>query len=80
MIDTTTKNPIRVLDGGLAGPYLMVPVDQLDRIRALLDQHGIRYWVESEAISINNGPATVIVNFGFTGDAARLQRIFDEAE
>ncbi len=80
MIDTQSKKAIRVLDGGIAGPYLMLPLDQLDRVRALLDQHAVRYWVESQVISINHGPETAWVNFGFTEDAARLQAILDEAE
>ena len=49
-------------------------------LRALLNQHVVRYWVESQAISINDGPETAVVNFGQSGDAARLQAILDEAE
>lgn len=77
MTDTMTKKNIRVLTDGTAGPYIMVPVSQLERLRRLLDSHGIHYWVEEHAISINGAPETTIVNLGREGDAAAVQAILD---
>jgi hypothetical protein len=78
MIDEMTEERLRVSTDGIAGPYLMVPMGQLVRIRELLDRHAIRYWVESEAISLDGKPAIAVINFGRAGDRARIQALLDE--
>jgi hypothetical protein len=57
MIDEMTKDSLRVSTDGVAGPYLMVPVPQLDAVLAVLDRHKVRYWVDADAISLDNEPA-----------------------
>jgi hypothetical protein len=79
MIDEMTKDQLRISTDGIAGPYLMVPLAQLARVRERLDRHSVRYWVDADAISLDGRPAVVVVNFGRTGDAARLQALLDEA-
>ena len=79
MIDEMTKGSLRVSTDGIGGPYLMVPVTQLDAVRTVLDRHEVRYWVDSDAISLDNEPAITVINFGRSGDAARIQAILDEA-
>lgn len=79
MIDEMTKDRIRISTDGIAGPYLMVPMPQLVRVRDLLDRHTVRYWVDSDAISLDGKPAIAVINFGRTGDSARIQTLFDEA-
>jgi hypothetical protein len=79
MNDQMTRGSLRVSAGGLGGPYLMVPVTQLDAVRAVLDRHAVDYWVDADAISLDNEPATTVINFGRSGDAARIQAILDEA-
>jgi hypothetical protein len=78
MIDAQTQRPLRVADDEVAGPSLMLPVSQLDRIRNLLDRNGIPYWVDQYAISLNGKPEIIFVNFGRSGDAGRVQAILDE--
>ncbi len=39
MTDTTTRRPIRVSTDGTSGPYIMVPVELLDKVRRLLAEH-----------------------------------------
>ena len=39
MIDEITKDGLRVSTHGIAGPYLMVPVTQLDAVLAVLNRH-----------------------------------------
>ncbi len=78
MIDALTQNRLRVSTDGIAGPYLMLPLGQLPRIRELLDRHAIRYWVDSHAISLDGKPAIVVINFGRTGDASQIQTFLDE--
>jgi hypothetical protein len=79
MIDEMTRDSLRVSDGGLGGPYLMVPVTQLDAVRAVLDRHAVDYRVDADAISLDDEPPTTVINFGRSGDAARIQAILDEA-
>jgi hypothetical protein len=79
MIDEMTRNTLRVSTDGIAGPYLMVPVTQLDAVLAVLDSNHVRYWVDADAISLDNEPAITVINFGRSGDAARIQTILDEA-
>jgi hypothetical protein len=79
MIDEMTRTPLRVASDGVAGPYLMTTVAQLALIRQLLDRHAVRYWVDTDAISLDCGPAIAVINFGRAGDAARLQALLDEA-
>jgi hypothetical protein len=77
MTDTTTKKPLRVSTDGTAGPYVLVPVSQLDEIRRLLDSRTIRYWVEENVISLNGSPEIAVINFGRRGDAAAVQAVLD---
>jgi hypothetical protein len=79
MIDEMTRNSLRVSTDGIAGPYLMVPVTQFDAVLAVLDSNHVRYWVDADAISLDNEPAITVINFGRSGDAARIQTILDEA-
>ncbi len=62
MIDEMTKDGLRVSTDGIAGPFLMVPVTQLDAVLAVLNRHKVRYWVDADAISLDNGPATTVIN------------------
>jgi hypothetical protein len=78
MIDEMTKNRLRVSHDGIAGPYLMVPVAQVVRVRELLDRHAIHYWVDADAISLDGKPAITVINFGRAGDATRIQTLLDE--
>ena len=77
MTDITTKKPLRVSTDGTAGPYIMIPVVQLDEVRKLLDGRRIRYWVEENAISLNGSPEVTVINFGRGGDAAAVQALLD---
>jgi hypothetical protein len=79
MIDEMTQETLRVSDGGIGGPYLMVSMDQLDAVRAVLDRHKVRYWVDADAISLDNEPAITVINFDRTDNAARIQTILDGA-
>jgi hypothetical protein len=79
MIDEKTDDRLRVSTAGIAGPYLMIPMTQLDAALAVLDRHKVRYWVDADAISLDNEPAITVINFGRSGDAARIQSILDEA-
>jgi hypothetical protein len=79
MTDEMTRESLQVSGDGAGGPYLMVPVTQLDAVRAVLDRHAVDYRVDADAISLDNEPAVTVINFGRSGDAAWIQAILDEA-
>ena len=79
MLDAQRSKAIRVHTEWPPRPYIMVPVDQLQHVRTLLDREEISYWVETWAISFDDKPAVAFLNLGLPGDAARVQAILDEA-
>ncbi len=79
MIDSQPRRAVRVYQDGGAGPYLMVLLSQLPEVRATLDRHQVFYWVDRTAISLDNKPATIGVNFLRAEDRGKLQAIFDDA-
>lgn len=79
MIDASTKKPLDVSSDGNVGPYIMVPVQQIDDVRALLDTHNIPYWVDEDAISLDGKPEVTVVNLGRGSDAQSVQKILDNA-
>jgi hypothetical protein len=78
MIDTRTQKPIRVTINRMAAPHISLPLSQLDEIRALLDRHGVDYWPDSIAVSIDGKPLVVVVNLGRKVDVDFVQSILDE--
>ncbi len=79
MNDAATNQTIRVSTDGTAGPYIMVPADQLDRVRKLLEQHRIAHWVDHNAISVDGKPAVSVINLGKRIDAREVQTLLDAA-
>lgn len=78
MTDTATGERLRVSTDGTAGPYIMVPISQLDEVRELLDRQEISFWVNSHAISLDGEPLVTVINLGLYGDASRVQAILDQ--
>jgi len=78
MIDSFTKDPIRVGDDDDAGPYIIVRLDQLGLVTKLLDDAGFHYDLDEEALSINDGPYTTIVNLGRHADGPAIQKLLDD--
>jgi hypothetical protein len=79
MIDIETRTPLRVSTDGDAGPYLMLPLDQLPDVRRVLSENGIRYAVEEDAIQLDDKPFIAIIDFGIDADVARIQSVLDAA-
>jgi hypothetical protein len=79
MTDATTKKPLQASTDGATGPYLMVPVSQLDEVRRLLDSRRIGYWVEEEVISLDGAPEVAVINLGREANAAAVQAILDSS-
>ncbi len=77
MTDTTTQQPLHVSIDGTAGPYIRVPLNQLDEVKRLLEGQRIRHWVEENAISWDGGPYIAVINLGREGDAHAVQAILN---
>ncbi len=79
MTDSRTQQQLKVLDGGEGGPYMIVPASQLPQVRQQLDNNKVWYWVSSTVISLDGKPPVGFINFGRSGDAAKIQAILDDA-
>jgi hypothetical protein len=79
MLDATTQKPLTVYPNLEYGPFMLLPLDQLADVRRLLDEHGMRYEVEDNAISIDGGPMTVAINFKRGTEAETVRAILDSA-
>ncbi len=79
MTDIETRTPLTVKTEGDAGPYLMVPLEQLPEVRRVLQQNGIKHTVAPEAVRLAGKPVIAIIDFGRRADAARIQAALDAA-
>jgi hypothetical protein len=77
MNDTTTNKPLSVSRDGTAGPYIMVPVAQLDEVCRLLDGQRVRYSVDENAISLDGEPEVSFINLERGANAKAVQLILD---
>jgi hypothetical protein len=77
MNDCTTQQRLQVSTDGTAGPYIMVPVSQLEEVKSILGRNHIRLWVAEHAISLNGAPEVAVINLGRDSDASAVQRILD---
>ncbi len=79
MKDVTTGEPLKIMTDGITGPYMFIPVNQLEKVTALLNENRIEHWVEDDVISIDGAPEDAVINFGRESDPATIQRILDLA-
>ena len=80
MLDSTTHERIIVFTEGNAGPYIMVPLDQLEAVKAMLHDNQVPFWVDADAISLDGKPEVTVVNLGRGANAAQVQRLLDTAK
>lgn len=79
MHDTTNGNRIHVATDGDSLPYIMVPLAQLDAVQSLLRDHDVEYWVEENAIALNDEPYIAVINLSKSADVAAVQTVLDKA-
>lgn len=77
MIDMTSHQPLHVSAEGDAGPYIMVPVAQLEKVSALLKREKVAHWIDEEAISLDGKPEIAVINLGQESKPALVQGILD---
>ena len=80
MIDTVTGDRLIVSNEGDGGPFIDLPLSQVDEVRERLDRAGIAYSVDSMAISIDGEPPMTVINFSRYVDAARIQAALDKPQ
>lgn len=79
MIDVTTNKPLRVSTDYPPRPSIEVALEQVEEIQRLLDEHGFRYEVLEDALSMNGGPFTTETIFARGTDAMAVQAVLDSA-
>jgi hypothetical protein len=79
MTDTSTRRPIQVSTDGTSGPYIMVSVELLEKVRRLLVDNDVPHWVDHHAISVDGRPAMTVINLGRRVDPRRVQELLDTA-
>lgn len=79
MIDVATQKPVTVQMAIESGPYLKISMAQLDKVRAVLDAHGVKYWVDDSSISFNGAPPVTWVWINREADPQFIQARLDEA-
>jgi hypothetical protein len=77
MSNAVINKPIRLITGAASGPYIMVHLDHLDRVRKALEEHKVPHWVDHQAISVNDGPFVIVINLGEKVDAGVVQELLD---
>lgn len=77
MTDTTTRQQLTVETNGGAGPYIVLPLAQLDTVKAQLDANQVRYWVDEEVLSLDGKPEVAFVNLGAGTNPELVQRLLD---
>jgi hypothetical protein len=79
MLDCESNQPIEMHTDGDAGPYLLVPEQQVDAVQAALRTEKIAFWTDLGAISLDNEPAYAAINLGRHADLERVRHVLDEA-
>jgi hypothetical protein len=79
MLDIETNLPLKVSTDGDAGPYLLVPLEQLDDVREALGRRQISFTLGEDAIELDDSPVIAIIDFGWNADPARIQEALDAA-
>ncbi len=77
MTNSITKKRIVVSTPGDTGSYIIVPLDQIEEVKKLFDEHGVKYWCDPDAISSNGRPFVMIVNLKFYEDPVHAQNLLD---
>lgn len=77
MIDATTSKPLKVSTGKGEMSYIIVPLEQLDKVETLLNANKVSYWVDEDAISLEGKPYITFINLSRNCDPAIVQRLLD---
>ena len=73
MIDHMTQKPVRVLPDS----SIVLPLSQLDQLKAVLDAHKIAYEVGDEVLSVDGKPEVAFVDLERDVDSETVQQLLD---
>lgn len=75
MTDTATNQPLQVETDTIDGKYswIILPVSQLDTVRAILDVNSVPYWVSHSRVSVNRGPFMAKIYLRLKADPRLVQ-------
>ena len=79
MVDPGTEKPFRVLTDALAGSYIKVSVNGLERLRKLLEDNAIRHWVDHYAVAVDGGPSMTVIWLHRSTVPTQVQALLDNA-
>jgi hypothetical protein len=79
MNDISNQKPIEVSIPRTTGPYIEVTLAQLEKVREVLQAHGVEHWVDHLAISVDGRPATVWIYLDKKCNPSQVQQILDAA-
>lgn len=77
MIDKATKKQVKVSKDGTAGPYIILPEEQVKTVCSTLSKNGVSHWVDDEAVSLDGEPAVATVNLAYKADPSLVQALLD---
>lgn len=77
MIDLELNQRLVVRTEGDAGPYLMVPVQQLPAVEAVLRGQQIPFSITRDAIRLDGHEAIAVIDFGRGANANFIQAALD---
>jgi hypothetical protein len=77
MIDIELHTPLLIRTEGNAGPYLLVPIQQIENVEAVLRAARIAFSISRDAVQLNGHDAIALVDFGRRADAAAIQAVLD---
>ncbi len=80
MRDPYTHSPVVVNTDDGKGGRIVVRVEILDRVKHLFAEHGIRYWMDANILSIDNEPPFAFMNLNRQIDAKMVQDLLDGME
>ena len=70
---------IQVSTDGTSGPYIMVSVELLEKVRKLLVENDVPHWVDHHAVSVDGRPAVTVINLYRKVDPRPVQELLDAA-
>jgi len=80
MRDPYTHRPLIVNTDDGKGGRIVIRVEILDKVQKLFAEHGIRYWMDSNHLSINQEPPFAFLNLNAQLDAKMVQDLLDSVE
>ena len=77
MVDAVTNERLVVHGEAMTGSHIIVPVQQLARVTQALTHEGVRFWVSSESVQLDDQPAVIFVKLSRTSNTAAVQQLLD---